>query len=61
MCCFSGKVKRVSETSIFARSGVKGAQYLAYEMTVETAKSVAMILLILGKFGIDRAQLQLFS
>ena len=44
MCCFSGTVERVADTSIFARSVEKGRQILVYAMTISTRSDVAMIL-----------------
>jgi hypothetical protein len=44
MCCFSGKVNRVSETSIFCRMGAKGNQVVIYSMLLDTADDVAMVL-----------------
>jgi hypothetical protein len=44
MCCFSGHVERVADTSIFARSVEKGRQLLVYSMTISTKDDVAMIL-----------------
>jgi hypothetical protein len=44
MCCFSGPVERVADTSIFARSVENGRQLLVYSMTVATKQDVAMIL-----------------
>jgi hypothetical protein len=44
MCCFSGHVERVSDTSIFARSVENGRQLLVYSMTIATNREVAMIL-----------------
>jgi hypothetical protein len=44
MCCFSGKVDRVADTSIFARSVENGRQLLVYSMTISTKNDVAMIL-----------------
>ncbi|HYE99581.1 MAG TPA: hypothetical protein VEJ18_11755 [Planctomycetota bacterium] len=44
MCCFSGPVDRVSETSIFARSQPGGRQALVYEMRFSSKDDVAMIL-----------------
>jgi hypothetical protein len=35
MCCFSGKVKRVSATSIFCRMGAQGNQVVIYSMFLE--------------------------
>jgi len=44
MCCFSGHVERVADTSIFARSVDNGRQILVYAMTISTKTDVAMIL-----------------
>ncbi len=44
MCCFSGPVKSVSDTNIFARLRDDGWQYLAYQMNFETAAENAIIL-----------------
>ena len=44
MCCFSGAVERVADTSIFARSVENGRQILVYAMTISTKNDVAMIL-----------------
>jgi len=44
MCCFSGPVDRVADTSIFARSVENGRQLLVYSMTIATKQDVAMIL-----------------
>ena len=44
MCCFSGAVARVSDTSIFARSRPSGRQTLVYEMSFSSKDDVAMIL-----------------
>ncbi len=44
MCCFSGTVRHVASTEIFARSAPGGRQYLAYRMSLELADDVAMIL-----------------
>jgi hypothetical protein len=44
MCCFSGHVERVADTSIFARSVENGRQLLVYSMTLATKQDVAMIL-----------------
>ena len=53
MCCFSGPVKSVSATNIFARMGENGRQFLAYSMTVNMAKAVAMVLPLPVKKGSD--------
>lgn len=44
MCCFSGPVKSVTETKIFARGGQGGRQFLVYEMRFDAQADVAMIL-----------------
>ncbi len=44
MCCFTGPVVSVSNTSIFARDAGEGRQYLAYSMMMNSAKEVAMVL-----------------
>jgi len=44
MCCFSGSVKHVSETSIFCRMGAQGNQVVIYSMVLETDRDVAMVL-----------------
>ena len=44
MCCFTGMVRQVSDTDIFARSDADGVQFLAYRMTVDAAQAVAMVL-----------------
>ena len=44
MCCFSGKVKHVSDTSIFCRMGAQGNQVVIYSMILETESDVAMVL-----------------
>ena len=44
MCCFSGKVKHVSDTSIFCRMGAQGKQVVIYSMVLETENEVAMVL-----------------
>ncbi len=44
MCIFSGTVKLVSQTRIFARPGEDGRELLAYSMTVDLDEPVAMIL-----------------
>ena len=53
MCCFSGPVKSVSATNIFARMGENGRQFLTYSMTVNMAKAVAMVLPLPVKKGSD--------
>src|SRR5262245_24906536 len=44
MCCFSGKVDLVADTSIFARASADVRQFLVYEMRVKSAEELAMIL-----------------
>jgi hypothetical protein len=44
MCCFSQPVVSVSATNIFARGGGAGRQFLAYSMTVNADKELAMVL-----------------
>lgn len=44
MCCFSGQVRAVSRTKIFARLVSRTDQVLAYGMRLETPEDVAMIL-----------------
>jgi hypothetical protein len=44
MCCFSGKVQKVADTSIFARAIEGGRQYLVYSMFLKADSDLAMIL-----------------
>lgn len=44
MCCFSGKVDRVSNTNIFARARKDGNQFLVYSMQFKAGNELAMIL-----------------
>jgi hypothetical protein len=44
MCCFSGKVRRVSATNIFAKSAASGRQVVVYQMFVDAKDELAMIL-----------------
>ena len=44
MCCFSGPVKSVSATNIFARMESDERQLLVYSMSLETDQAVAMVL-----------------
>jgi hypothetical protein len=44
MCCFSGKVKLVAGTNIFARVSKDGRQFLVYSMRFQAAEDLAMIL-----------------
>jgi hypothetical protein len=53
MCCFSGPVKSVSATNIFARAGESERQFIVYSMTVNMAQPLAMVLPIPIKKGSD--------
>ena len=44
MCCFSGPVRSVSATDIFARSEADGRQSLVYSMRLDAERDVAMVL-----------------
>lgn len=44
MCCFSQRVEKVADTSIFARAGKDGRQYLVYSMLLHAKDDLAMIL-----------------
>lgn len=44
MCCFSGPVRSVSATAIFARPLGDGRQAIAYRMTVDAPAALAMVL-----------------
>ncbi|GDY11402.1 hypothetical protein LBMAG53_02790 [Planctomycetota bacterium] len=44
MCCFSGPVRSVSSTAIFARPLADGRQAIAYRMTVDAPAALAMVL-----------------
>ena len=44
MCCFSGPVREVANTKIFARATEHGRQVLAYQMRFSAANDLAMIL-----------------
>ena len=44
MCCFSGLVRSVSETRIFARSEADGRQSLVYALRLDAEREVAMVL-----------------
>jgi hypothetical protein len=44
MCCFSGPVKSVSATNIFARMSENSRQFIVYSMTIDMAKPLAMVL-----------------
>jgi hypothetical protein len=61
MCCFSGPVKSVSTTNIFARMSDDGRQLLAYSMTVDMAKPLAMVLPIPVKKGSDEKAVRFIS
>src|SRR5687768_11706626 len=44
MCCFSRPVQSVSATTIFARSGAEGRQFLVYSMALRAKEDLAMVL-----------------
>lgn len=44
MCCFSGPVQKVADTSIFARAAKGDNQFLVYSMLVAAKQDLAMIL-----------------
>jgi hypothetical protein len=44
MCIFTGRVAKVSDTTIFARPGTQGRQLLVYGMNVSVRASLAMVL-----------------
>ncbi len=44
MCCFSGKVEKVADTKIFARSSSEGQQFLVYSLLFKAGTDLAMIL-----------------
>jgi hypothetical protein len=44
VCCFTGQVRQVSATNIFARAFPDGSELLAYGMTVGFDDAVAMVL-----------------
>lgn len=44
MCCFSGEVKAVTGTQIFARRAEPNRQYLVYAMRYDAPNDLAMIL-----------------
>ncbi len=44
MCCFSGSVRSVSKTRIFARDAGNGSQILVYSMTLSADEDLAMVL-----------------
>jgi hypothetical protein len=53
MCCFSGPVRSVSATNIFARMSENGRQFVVYSMTLDMAKPLAMVLPIPVAKGSD--------
>jgi hypothetical protein len=61
MCCFSGPVKSVSATNIFARMGEAGRQFVVYSMTVDMAKPLAMVLPIPIKKGSDEKSVRFIN
>jgi hypothetical protein len=44
MCCFSRPVAAVAQTNLFARASSENKQFLVYEMQVQAAEPLAMIL-----------------
>jgi hypothetical protein len=44
MCCFSRRVQKVADTSIFARAGKDDKQFLVYSMFLAAKEDLAMIL-----------------
>jgi hypothetical protein len=44
MCCFSRRVDKVADTTIFARAGKDGRQFLVYSMLLKAGEDLAMIL-----------------
>ncbi len=44
MCCFSAEIRSVTNTQIFARFGPGQTQHVVYAMSLDTSRSVAMIL-----------------
>ncbi len=44
MCCFTGPVRSVANTRIFARNDASRGQFIAYQMSVDAAEPVAMVL-----------------
>ncbi|OYV04609.1 MAG: hypothetical protein CFE26_15965 [Verrucomicrobiales bacterium VVV1] len=58
MCCFSGKVRAVTNTRIFARAMDDGTQFIAYAMNLDTPLDVAMILPIPVKADTQEDQLK---
>jgi len=61
MCCFSQPVVSVSATNIFARPTDEGRQFLAYSMTVNAEKELAMILPLPVNVGTDEKGLTFFD
>ncbi len=51
MCCFTGPVRSVSNTKIFARPGKGHEQFLVYRMSFQASNSVAMVLPLPVKHG----------
>lgn len=61
MCCFSGNVRSVSNTRIFARLLPENRQALIYSMSLDTPKDVAMILPIPVPEGSDEKAVRFIS
>ena len=58
MCCFSGKVRAVENTRIFARMMEDGMQSIAYAMKLDAPQELAMILPIPVKAGTKEDQVR---
>lgn len=61
MCCFSGPVRHVGDTRIFARLGDGGNQVLIYQMTFDAPEPVAMVLPLPVKPGSGEQAVKFFS
>jgi hypothetical protein len=44
MCCFSGRIEKVSDTNIYARASKEGKQFLVYSMFLSAKAELSMIL-----------------
>jgi len=61
MCCFTGPVQDVSDTSIFARVDARGEQNLVYQMRLDAAHAVAMVLPLPVRPGLGEGALQFIN
>jgi len=61
MCCFTGKVEEVKNTRIFARLGEHGNQVLIYQMSMNDAQELAMVLPIPVKAGAGEDAVKFFD